>query len=31
VALTLDIYSHLLPQADGDAAERIASLLRPAA
>jgi len=31
VAFTLDIYSHVLPQADRDAAERIADLLRPAA
>ncbi|NLG64612.1 MAG: site-specific integrase, partial [Actinobacteria bacterium] len=27
VALTLDIYSHVLPQADADAAERIAALV----
>jgi integrase len=27
VALTLDIYSHVLPQADQDAAERIAALI----
>ncbi len=27
VALTLDVYSHVLPQADREAAERIASLL----
>ena len=31
VALTLDIYSHVLPQADREAAERIADLLRPVA
>jgi hypothetical protein len=30
VALTLDIYSHVLPQQDQEAAERIADLLRPA-
>lgn len=29
VALTLDIYSHVLPQADQEAAERIAGLLQP--
>jgi integrase len=28
VALTLDIYSHVLPQADQDAADRIAALIR---
>ena len=27
VALTLDVYSHVLPQADQEAAERIAELL----
>ncbi len=27
VALTLDVYSHVLPQADADAAERIAALV----
>jgi integrase len=27
VALTLDVYSHVLPQQDRDAAERIADLL----
>jgi integrase len=27
VALTLDIYSHVLPQADQDAADRIAALI----
>jgi integrase len=27
VALTLDVYSHVLPQADQEAAERIADLL----
>ena len=27
VALTLDIYSHVLPQADQEAAERIAALI----
>jgi len=27
VALTLDIYSHVLPQADAEAAERIAALI----
>ena len=27
VALTLDVYSHVLPQADREAAERIAALL----
>jgi integrase len=27
VALTLDIYSHILPQADQDAADRIAALI----
>jgi integrase len=30
VALTLDVYSHVLPQQDRDAAERIADLLLPA-
>ena len=29
VALTLDIYSHVLPQADAEAAERIAALVVP--
>jgi integrase len=28
VALTLDIYSHVLPQADQDAVDRIAALIR---
>jgi integrase len=27
VALTLDIYSHVLPQADAEAADRIAALI----
>ena len=27
VALTLDIYSHVLPQADQEAADRIAALI----
>jgi integrase len=27
VALTLDIYSHVLPQVDQDAADRIAALV----
>jgi hypothetical protein len=27
VALTLDIYSHALPQADQDAADRIGALI----
>jgi hypothetical protein len=27
VALTLDIYSHVLPQADQDAADKIAALI----
>ena len=27
VALTLDVYSHVLPQADREAAEKIAALL----
>jgi integrase/predicted RNA-binding Zn-ribbon protein involved in translation (DUF1610 family) len=30
VALTLDVYSHVLPQQDQDAADRIADLLLPA-
>ena len=30
VALTLDVYSHVLPQQDQDAADRIAELLLPA-
>jgi hypothetical protein len=30
LALTLDIYSHVLPQADQEAADRIADLLLPA-
>jgi integrase/predicted RNA-binding Zn-ribbon protein involved in translation (DUF1610 family) len=30
VALTLDVYSHVLPQQDRDAAEKIADLLLPA-
>jgi integrase len=30
VALTLNVYSHVLPQQDRDAAERIADLLLPA-
>ena len=29
VAFTLDIYSHVLPQADEEAAVRIAALVRP--
>lgn len=28
VAITLNIYSHVLPQADAEAAERIAALLK---
>ena len=28
VALTLDIYSHVLPQADQEAADRIAALIQ---
>ena len=29
VAFTLDVYSHVLPQADEEAAVRIAALVRP--
>jgi integrase len=29
VAFTLDVYSHVLPQADEEAALRIAALVRP--